>query len=105
MVSLYPIYNLFTISYLTGVFVAHLTVMNLKHQYTNKGNRLSISFKRLKLFLARSHARFPSSLPRFRAFLNCAVSNKKNRMRSPPSQFVRVIDHTLALTKYVFGGA
>ena len=102
LVSLYPIYDLFTISYLSGVFVGHLPAMKLKHQYTNKGNRLSISFKRLKLFLARSYARFPSRLPRFRAFVNYAVSNKKTACECPPS-FVRIIDHTLGLTKYILG--
>ena len=42
LVSLYPIYNLFTISYLSGVFVGQLPVMKLKHQYTNKGKRTHI---------------------------------------------------------------
>ena len=89
LVSLYPIYNLFTISYLSGVFVGHPPAMKLKHQYTNKGNRLSISFKRLKLFLARSYARFPSRLPRLRAL--CSFKQKKPHANPLPS-FFRITD-------------
>ena len=63
LVSLYPIYNLFTISYLSGVFVGHLPVMNLKHQYTNKGNRLRISFKHLEVVSRKKPCTTPFQAP------------------------------------------
>ena len=45
------------------------------------------------------------SLPGSHAFghLLIMLFQKKNRMRSPPS-FVRIIDHTLGLPKYILGG-
>ena len=88
------------------MFVGHLPVMNLKHQYTNKGNRLIISFKRLEVVSRKKPCTIPFQPPTLSGICKlCSFKQKKKRMRSPPSQFVRVIDHTLALTKYIFGGA
>ena len=96
LVSLYPIYNLFTISYLNGVFVGHLPLMKLKHQYTNKGKRLSISFKRLK---KKKPCTILFKAPTLSGICKLYSFKQKNRMRSPP-RFV----HTLGLTKYILGG-